>query len=1269
MKKTLITLALALLMSASIATVGCQTSRNDSPSNSSSEQSLNGSSSESPSQGNSSEENSSNQGGNSSEENSSNQEGPSQGGNTSSGNDSSDSGTQPPSPEIYTVYWEIGENDSTSSEVNHGEAPVYPGANDPTKEATQSTKYSFAGWSKTPNGDVVDLTQEQITSEGVTYYAKFTEEPQQYTVTWIEEGSTETQTLDYGSAITKPQDPTKSTQEAYSTTTYEFMGWADADGNIVTDFGTVSEDVTFTAVFANPTSVWNGTIPTLDSSASADSLLEKDADGNYLIQTATDLANLSALASGKNYGDGMSFKMTANMDLSVGKWLPICDDNGTPGNWPLNSGFTFFGNFDGDNHTITYNETNVGCYFALFNNICDRTIKNIHFEGSIVGGNYLACLAVQIWGNMTLENITSNVDFTANTTSDPGYYAFTAGIVSKVNGPNNSFINCSNTGDITAINNLTTIGGLVGQATQAITLTNCSNSGTITGINTADTDYGYSSTYVGNLIGGYQATFAVTWVIDGASTSTNVTAGEKPTLADPTKPDDGEFKYTFAGWSKTENGAICELERVMGEQTYYAKFNKAPYLTITFNVEGTETKVTVLENQTPEFTGTIINKVGYKFAGWSDGTNTYAPDALPKATATVTYTAVYEEAEDVTITWNIDGDPTQELVKYGSTPTHEKPSKTDYIFLGWSTTAEGSLINLSAQIVTESIEYFAIFEKADLKASEFMSLPVRLGSGNGIADTTRARIDFTFKLKAGAKFTFIGTDEQLAQYIWTVNEEVENINSFTANKNNDIDAGWNVSPNATTGGGWEVPKTINSKVYNTQYTIQSEACYPIIVFAKATTNASGNIVSDNSYAFTNADLDLLKSLIKVEGIKATSYENGALTEAEYLNQPVALGSLGWTDTNKRARIMFSVRMAAGTKVTFIGDSSVYDWAVAETGTHNWYEAKNETDERITTKKLDSSWISGTSYTSQIDGAFLVITLKKDSGATFTAADLKTLHSMFTVEGTKRATYDPAVQVDYDIKSINHRGHNYLAPENTLEAYKLSALSGFKYVECDISFTKDGVPVLLHDDTIDRTSNGTGNIADLTLAEARQYDYGSWFSPDYAGVQIPTLEEFLLLCKQYNLHPYLELKGTVTNDQANVIVDLVEECGMKGNVSYISFGTGNLQNILTQDSNARVGRVASNNTTFTITADWLDQQYNILKGTSSTAEIFFDVWYSQGNTGAVTLEHCKTRGYALEVWTADGAVIGKLDPYVSGVSSEYTIAGAYLANKNDKQQAS
>ena len=96
--------------------------------------------------------------------------------------------------------------------------------------------------------------------------------------------------------------------------------------------------------------------------------------------------------------------------------------------------------------------------------------------------------------------------------------------------------------------------------------------------------------------------------------------------------------------------------------------------------------------------------------------------------------------------------------------------------------------------------------------------------------------------------------------------------------------------------------------------------------------------------------------------------------------------------------------------------------------------------------------------------------------------------------------------------ISHRGANRLAPENTLIAFALALKLGVDGFENDCHMTRDGHVVVIHDETVDRTSNGTGFVCQMTLEELRGLDFGSWFSPEFAGTKIPTLEEWFGLCK-------------------------------------------------------------------------------------------------------------------------------------------------------------
>lgn len=110
------------------------------------------------------------------------------------------------------------------------------------------------------------------------------------------------------------------------------------------------------------------------------------------------------------------------------------------------------------------------------------------------------------------------------------------------------------------------------------------------------------------------------------------------------------------------------------------------------------------------------------------------------------------------------------------------------------------------------------------------------------------------------------------------------------------------------------------------------------------------------------------------------------------------------------------------------------------------------------------------------------------------------------------------------KNIGHRGgSSYYYPENTLLSMEQAFLEGAWACEVDVVFTKDSVLVLLHDDFVDRTSNGYGNVTDMTLSEIQNLDAGSWKNPRFAGEKIPTLVQAMQLAHQFNKKIYLNMK--------------------------------------------------------------------------------------------------------------------------------------------------
>ena len=107
--------------------------------------------------------------------------------------------------------------------------------------------------------------------------------------------------------------------------------------------------------------------------------------------------------------------------------------------------------------------------------------------------------------------------------------------------------------------------------------------------------------------------------------------------------------------------------------------------------------------------------------------------------------------------------------------------------------------------------------------------------------------------------------------------------------------------------------------------------------------------------------------------------------------------------------------------------------------------------------------------------------------------------------------------------IGHRGAAAYAPENTLEGILTAVEMGVKWVELDVKLSKDSVPVLFHDDDLDRTTNGHGPVAAMSFDDLRDLEAGSWFSDSFAGIRIPTLEEAIDVILEHDLGVNLEIK--------------------------------------------------------------------------------------------------------------------------------------------------
>lgn len=128
--------------------------------------------------------------------------------------------------------------------------------------------------------------------------------------------------------------------------------------------------------------------------------------------------------------------------------------------------------------------------------------------------------------------------------------------------------------------------------------------------------------------------------------------------------------------------------------------------------------------------------------------------------------------------------------------------------------------------------------------------------------------------------------------------------------------------------------------------------------------------------------------------------------------------------------------------------------------------------------------------------------------------------------------------------VCHRGANFLAPENTLEGIRICIGQRFEYVEIDVRTTSDGKLVVIHDATLDRTTNGSGLVSKTKLEELASLDAGGWFSEKFVGARVPTLTEALSIAKG-KAGVYIEFKEATPD----AVLSEVNACGMLGEVFF------------------------------------------------------------------------------------------------------------------------
>ena len=228
--------------------------------------------------------------------------------------------------------------------------------------------------------------------------------------------------------------------------------------------------------------------------------------------------------------------------------------------------------------------------------------------------------------------------------------------------------------------------------------------------------------------------------------------------------------------------------------------------------------------------------------------------------------------------------------------------------------------------------------------------------------------------------------------------------------------------------------------------------------------------------------------------------------------------------------------------------------------------------------------------------------------------------------------------------IAHRGSASTCPENTMPSQEVARRGGAVWIEDDTHPTKDGVPIVMHDDKVDRTTDGSGAIRSLTLAEIKALDAGSWFAPVFAGTRVPTLEEQVadLYAKGGNL--LLEIKSEHSVEEIAKIVEIIKKYNMTSRVIAQSFTSVDLERMYQVAPEIPIGYLTS-----TIDSD-LEAVCKKLHLTH------YNPSYTSLLTKPSTVKTLHDLGVAIYVWTPDTPALWQkmIDLGVDGIITNRAI---------------
>lgn len=171
--------------------------------------------------------------------------------------------------------------------------------------------------------------------------------------------------------------------------------------------------------------------------------------------------------------------------------------------------------------------------------------------------------------------------------------------------------------------------------------------------------------------------------------------------------------------------------------------------------------------------------------------------------------------------------------------------------------------------------------------------------------------------------------------------------------------------------------------------------------------------------------------------------------------------------------------------------------------------------------------------------------------------------------------------------IGHRGASAAAPENTLAAFQRAVELGADAVELDVKLTRDGAPIIMHDETVDRTTDGKGKVCDLTLADFQRLDAGAWKDPAFTGERVPTLDQvFEAVGAKVWINVELTNYYAGRDNLVPVVVALIQKMSMQKRVVLSSFDPFNLRRARALDPSLPLALLTSHDMALYLREGWL-----------------------------------------------------------------------------------